>query len=138
MILDYVIVFILSMLAGGWSVAAGVLLGLDPVGVYLVTVSGSAILAVLLLIVGGRVRTWVTERYFPGADERVAGGRAAAITRRWGEPGLAIVGAAVLGPTPTLIAAVVIGVDRRRFLAWYIGGTVVSFALLTLLWTLIV
>lgn len=57
-----------------------------------------------------------------------------ALTARWGEPGLAVIGAAVLGPTATLVAAVVIGVDRRRFLTWYIAGTVVSFAALTLLW----
>lgn len=37
---------------------------------------------------------------------------------RWGLIGFATLGAALLGPTMTLLTALVLGLERRRFLRW--------------------
>lgn len=138
MALDYVLVFILSLVAGGWAIPAGLLLGLPPLAVYLIAVLGGILLAVVVLTAGERVRTWVLERLAPGTDGRAPNARAVRITARWGPAGLATLGAMVLGPTLTLLTSLVLGVDRIRFLAWYAGGTAVGFALLTPLWMLVI
>ncbi len=54
-----------------------------------------------------------------------------------GRPGLAMVGSTVLGPTLSLVSALLLGVDRRRFAWWYSAATVASFAVFTALWSAI-
>ena len=76
----------------------------------------------------------IQQRFFPDAEDKVASSRAGEIIDRWGVVGLATVAATVLGPTVTLMAALVLGVDRARFLRWYLAGTVVGFGLLTVFW----
>ncbi|MGI9621800.1 MAG: hypothetical protein ACR2PK_03105 [Acidimicrobiales bacterium] len=48
--------------------------------------------------------------------------------------GLAVIGSVVLGPTITLSAALILGVERRRFGIWYIASTTITFAILTDFW----
>ena len=48
--------------------------------------------------------------------------------------GLVVIGGLLLGPTVTLAAALVLGVERRRFAAWHVASTVVMFAVLTAFW----
>ena len=136
-ILDYFLVLVLAILAGGWSVAAGIQFGLNPWGVYIAAVVGSLAFSTVVLVVGGHARDRVVERLFPGAKERVEEGKAAELLDRWGLPGFATLGAAVLGPTVTLSAALIMGLDRRRFAMWYYIGTIVSFGLLTWFWTIV-
>lgn len=137
MALDYVLVFVLSLVAGGWSIPAGLLLGLPPLAVYLIALLGGILLAVVVLTAGERVRAWILERLAPAADRPTPDDRGARITARWGPAGLATVGATLLGPTLTLLTAVALGVDRGRFLGWYAAGTGVGFALLTPFWMLV-
>ncbi len=132
---DYVLVMILAILAGGWSLPAGIQFGLDPLGVYIAAVVGSALYAILVLTVGGRWRDVVFDRFLPDAEEKVTEGRASEILERWGVAGLAVIGSVLLGPTITLAAALVLGVERRRFAVWFIVSTVVSFAVLTVFWS---
>lgn len=131
---DYVLVVILTILAGAWSLPAGISFGLDPLGVYLAAVIGSSAYAVLVLTAGGRGRDALFDRLLPGADEKMAEGRAGEILDRWGVAGLAVIGGVVLGPTITLAAALILGVERRRFGIWYIVSAIVTFAILTVFW----
>lgn len=135
MILEYALVFVLTILAGGWSIPAGILFELNPVGVYLAAVLGSIVFTLVALSLGGRFRDHIQQRFFPDAEERVAASRAGEIIDRWGVAGLATVGGLVLGPTVTLMTALVLGIDRSKFLRWYVASTVVGFALLTVVWT---
>ncbi|MGI9645937.1 MAG: small multi-drug export protein [Ilumatobacteraceae bacterium] len=134
MFFDYVLVVILSILAGAWTIPTGITFGLNPVGVYVAAVLGAVIWTIIALALGGRGRDAVFERFLPGTDERVRESRAGYILERWGVWGLAVVGGLVLGPTVTLMAALVLGVERRRFAAWYIIATAVLFAVLTVFW----
>jgi hypothetical protein len=72
---------------------------------------------------------------FTGLGESVEQSRANDIVNRWGVVGLATIGGLVLGPTLTLGAALLLGVDLGRFAIWYSISTVVGFALLTVLWS---
>lgn len=134
MIFDYVLVVILTIFAGAWSLPAGISFGLDPLGVYLAAVIGSVTYSMLLLVVGGRASDAVFERLVPDAKEKIAEGRAARILDRWGVPGFGLVGPLVLGPTITVAAAVLLGIDRRRFATWYVLSTILGFAVLTAFW----
>ena len=134
---ELVLVFILAILAGGWSVTAGVLFGLEPISVYIAAVLGSVSFTLVVLFFGGKVRDSVSRRFFPDIDQRVADSKASEILNRWGIIGLALVGSTLLGPSITLAAALILGVDRNRFLFWYVVSTVVGFALLTLFWVLV-
>ena len=136
--LEFALVFILALLAGGWAIAAGVLFGLDPWVVYFAAVLGSVSFTLTLLFLLGRHRDRVVDRFFPDAEERVRGSRAGEIVGRWGEIGLATIGGLLLGPSLTLTAALIMGVDRRRFTIWFLISTVVGFALLTLFWVAVV
>lgn len=134
MILDYILVFILTVLAGGWSIPAGIQFGINPLGVYLAAVLGSITTSVVFLTVGGPARDWAAAKL---SSDGGGGGkidRAAGYLDRWGLPGFAIVGGTILGPTVTLASALILGLDRRRFGMWYIIGTIGGFALLTLFW----
>lgn len=135
MMLTALTLFFLAMLIGGWSIPVGIGLGLHPVVVLAVATSGAMIATWAFLFPGGRAWRTVTRRLFPNAERRVVNSRAAAIVDRWGTPGLASVGLVVLGPTITLLAALVFGVDRRRFLAWSALGTVGFFGFLTVFWS---
>lgn len=132
--LEYLLVFVLGVLSGGWAIPAGILLELDPVGVYFAALAGSLSWSLVFLWLIDRFRSRFLTRYLPDAEERVASSKAAGIMNRWGVQGLAWVGGLVLGPTLTLLAAAVLGADMRRFRLWWIVSAVVGFALLTLFW----
>ncbi len=138
MIIDYAIVVVITFFAGAWSIPIGLLLGLPPFGVYVAAVVGSLVLTGVVLVVGGNARDFVLTRWFPNLDEKVRTGRGRKILDRWGVPGLAILGGILLGPAVTLAAALVLHVPRLQFAAWYVAATVVGFAVLTLLWQLII
>jgi len=137
-ILDYAIVVVVTLFAGAWSIPLGLLLGLPSTGVYVAAVAGSLVLTGVVLIAGGNARDFVFARWLPNLDERARTGRARKILDRWGVPGLAILGGILLGPAVTLTAALVLHVPRRRFAAWYVAVTVVGFAVLTMIWQLII
>ena len=138
MILEYFLVFVLSILAGGWAIPAGLLFDLDPLGVYVAATLGSLAFTSVFVVLGGPARDRVIARLFPGAEEKVAASRAGGILDRYGVVGLAVIGSTLLGPTITLLAALIFGVDRRRFLIWYAGATIVGFALMTLFWVAVI
>ena len=134
MFIDYVITLILSLLAGAWSIPAGILFGLNPIGVFVVAALGSLAFAGVFLLVGQRTHDVLFEQVMPGAADRVSSSRAGEIVQRWGAPGLAIVGGLILGPTITLLAALVLPVDVKRFAGWYVASTIIGFGLLTAFW----
>ena len=136
MVVEYLMVVVLAVLAGGWSIPAGLLVGLDPLGVFIAAVVGSLAFAGVVLSLGGPARDRIIERFVPDAQDRIADGRAGRFLDRWGIPGLAM-GSVVLGPMLSLAAALVLGVDRGRFAMWYALSTIVGFGLLTVFWALV-
>ncbi len=137
MIFDYVLVFLLTLLAGALSIPAGLEFGLDPIGVFVAATVGSLGFMSLVLLVGKRVQHFLFTKVFKGLGGGVEQSRANEIVSRWGVVGLATIGGLVLGPTLTLGAALLLGVDLRRFAIWYALATVVGFALITVFWSVV-
>lgn len=135
MLWRYGLVFVLTFFIGGLAIGVGLLVDLSPGEAFLTAVVSSLAYMVVALYGGG----WLRDRLFGAAmsrlEERVSESRASDLLDRWGVPGLALVGSALLGPTLTLMAALVLGVDRRRFAVWYTVATLVAFAVFTLLWS---
>lgn len=135
-ILDFLLVFVLTILAGAWSTAAGVLLGINPVAVWVASTLGSISFTLVVLFAAGPWRDRLVEKYFPEREGRIEASPIGMILDRWGVPGLAL-GSIVVGPSLTLAAVLVLGVDRPRFLRWYIPITVVGFAVATAFWVIL-
>lgn len=133
MIIEYIIVFVLAMLAGMWSTAAGVFMDLEPIVVFLVATAGSLVFAAVVLVVGGYGRDRIATAYAPDADDRVAQSKMGSILDRYGVPGLAF-SSVVFGPSLTLAAVLALGIDRKRFFVWFAVVTVVAYGLATVFW----
>ena len=137
MIVEYVLVFVLTMFAGGWSIPAGVLFGLDPIGVFVAALLGSLTVTSIVLFAGGPWRDRLFVHHFPDADERVSASRVGDVLERWGIPGLAV-GSILFGPALTLAAVLVLGIDRSRFFGWYVGVTTIGLLALTAFWAFVI
>ena len=135
-ILEYVIVFILAMLAGLWATAAGVFMELDPLLVFLVATAGAIILSVVVLFVGGSWRDRLAAKYVPDIDEGVAESKMGTVLDRFGVPGMALA-SPIVGPSLTLVGVLVLGVDRKRFFLWYAPITIVVYGLATAFWVFV-
>jgi hypothetical protein len=136
MFIEYLIVFVVAMLAGMWSTAAGVFMDLDPLAVFLVATAGSLVFATVILIVGGSGRDRLVATYAPDVDEGVTGSRMGSILDRYGVPGIAFA-SIIFGPGLTLAAVLVLGIDRKQFFLWYAAITVIAYALATGFWVLV-
>jgi hypothetical protein len=134
MIFDYVLLVVLTLFAGAWAIPAGLQFGLNAAGVYLATALGSLLYMVAVLLAGSRAHGVLFARLWPDTGDRMEDTRARSILDRWGVPGLAAVGSVVIGPTLTLIAALLLDVDLRRFAVWYSASTVVIYGVFTVFW----
>lgn len=136
MIFEYFLVGILAFFAGGWAIPAGLSFDLPASGVWAATMLGSTAGLVVMAYLAGRSRDALL------GDRRVAEGpapnaRAQQLFERWGVVGLALVGTVLAGPTVTTIAALALGVDRRRFIVWSIVATATLTTVLTVAWSAI-
>ncbi len=134
---DYVLLFIVAGFAGGWAIPVGITFGMEPTAVLIACWLGTIVITVVWLELGDRGRAKLVERLGPDAEQRILEGRAARIVDRWGVVGLATAGLLVLGPTITMLAVLVLGVDRRRFLVWSSVSTLLMFAALTAFWSFV-
>lgn len=134
MIFDYALLVILTLFAGAWAIPAGLQFGLDPTGVYLATALGNLLYMAAVLLAGRRFHDVLFARLWPDGNGRDKSARARSILDKWGVPGLAAVGSVIIGPTLTLIAAMLLDVDLRRFAIWYSASTIVIYGAFTVFW----
>ena len=126
---------LLGVLIGGavpWLEAvtvipAGILLGLPPVAVVAAAVVGNLSTVALAAFGGERVRTWLLarRRRRAGAEGEGRGSRAERAMRRFGLPGLAILGPLGLGTQLAAALGVSLGLDGRRVFLWVGAATIV-------------
>lgn len=133
MFVEYLIVFILAILAGLWATAAGVFMELDPWLVFLVATVGSLVFTSVVLFAGGPVRDRIVAKSLGDMDDRIAASSMGATFERYGVPGFSIA-SIVFGPGLSLAGVLILGIDRKRFLAWYAPITVIGYGLATLFW----
>lgn len=124
--MDYVLVFILAFLAGGWAVTSGILFDLSPVGVWFAASLGSLSFLALALTAGGRLRALIVPRISGESGEQQIRDKAGAMVDRWGTAGFGLIGPVIIGPTLSIVGALALGLDRRKFALMFAIGTVVG------------
>ncbi|MGI9622854.1 MAG: hypothetical protein ACR2PK_08465 [Acidimicrobiales bacterium] len=127
---EFVVVFVVACLLGGWSIPLGLLLGLDAATTYAAALLGTVAVTAVVLKAGAKLGPLMS-RMVPAVDRRLQGGRLGRLVGRWGVPAIAV-GSIVTGPTVALATALVLEVPRLRFAGWYIATTAALFAVLTL------
>lgn len=135
-LLDFIFVFAVTILAGGWATGVGVALGVSPLVVWAASTIGSIAFTVAVLFWLGPWRDRAIDRWFPNAERQLAASNAGRLVDRWGAGGLAV-GSIAIGPSMTLVGVLLLGVDRVRFLTWYVPLTVVGFGVMTAFWVAI-
>lgn len=104
-------------------IPAGVIAGLSPLPTTLVALAGNLSTAVLVVVAGERMLSpWRRRR---SRRERPAGprsGRARALLRRWGVPGLALLAPLTTGTHLATLAALATGAEPRTVLRWMAAG----------------
>ncbi len=81
--MEYVLVFILAFLAGGWAVSSGILFDLNPVGVWISASLGSMAFLAIALTAGGRVRDLLVRRLGGESAEQQIREKAGPMVERW-------------------------------------------------------
>lgn len=133
-VLDVLAVAAGAALIGGWVIPIGLLLDLGPTSTLVAAYVGAMTMTTVTVLLGGRIRDWLLGRLGPDGEERVREGRAKQLLDRWGVVGLASFGMIVLGPTVTVLAVLLLGVPRGKFLVWAAVSTLVFFVGLTIFW----
>jgi hypothetical protein len=129
---EYVLVFILAFLAGGWAVSSGILFDLNPVGVWIAASLGSMAFLGVALTAGGKLRDLLVRRLGGESGEQKIREKVGPMVDRWGTAGFGLIGPLVVGPSLSILGALVVGLDRRRFAIMFTIGTVVGFGVLAL------
>ncbi|MCC5948456.1 MAG: small multi-drug export protein, partial [Nitriliruptoraceae bacterium] len=100
----------------------GILAGLPPLAVVVAGVTGNLATVWLAVVFGERLTRWWARRRGRDADgPSRRSQRAERVVRRWGMPGLAVLGPIGLGTQLSGVVAIALGVARTTTL-WWIGG----------------
>lgn len=107
-------------------IPAGIIAGLDPVLVVLAGLTGNLLTVALAAFYGERIRQWWQRRRPQPSKSapRRRSQRATRIFRRWGMPGLALLGPIGLGTQLSAVLGVALGVSALRTFLWIGAGTV--------------
>jgi hypothetical protein len=113
-----------------WSaIPAGLALGLPPVVVILVVISSYVTACALVIFVGGRIRTWIQNRWKGASlDEN---SRLLRSWERWGVVGFGLLAPMTLGAQLGAIIGLTLNAEPRRLFLWLSLGAVVWAVLLT-------
>lgn len=108
-------------------VPVGIVAGLSPVAVVVVAAAGNVASLVPVVLAGDRLRAWWRRRRRQPAEAATDHGRSARarrLTRRYGLPGVALLGPLLTGIHVAALAALAGGADRRATLVWASLGVV--------------
>ncbi|MFP4235658.1 MAG: small multi-drug export protein, partial [Nitriliruptoraceae bacterium] len=101
-------------------IPAAIVAGLSPVPVLLLAVAGNLTTVALVVVAGDRLAAWWRARRqrpragSPASSERPRTVRARQLARRWGVPGLGLLGPLTTGSHLAAVAALATGAGQRR------------------------
>jgi uncharacterized membrane protein len=131
-VVAWLLVFFSSFVVGGWSIPLGFSFGLGSLEVYLLACLGSFVGMTVLVLASGWLRRHVD---LPTPDPT---SRVALMARRYGAPGLGIVGPIFPGVTVAMLLGLALDLDRRSLVAWMSVGVAVMFAIYVVVLTLLI
>ena len=132
----YLVVFLVAMVSGGFSIPAGFLLSLSPLETYLCSVAGAITAVALVLSAGERIRSKLTDRR--GGQRSRGESQVRRLVDRHGPWALGLVGPIFPGVTASTVGGLAIGMERATLLKWLSLGTLLLYAVYTVgLWALV-
>jgi len=116
-------------------IPAGLIFGLPPVAVVLLAVLGNLITVAAAAYFGADLRRRIKESQIRRGKTKPSkrDGRALNVARRWGLPGLAILGPLGIGTQLAAVAAIGLGFSARRTFLWVGAATIGWSAVITVL-----
>ncbi|MEX2533518.1 MAG: small multi-drug export protein [Nitriliruptoraceae bacterium] len=116
-------------------IPAGLLFGLPPIAVVVLAVVGNLITVAIATYFGAEIRRRVQLRRQQRGETHVSkrDGRAVNVARRFGLPGLAILGPLGIGTQLAAIAAIGLGFSAKRTFVWIGAATIGWSAVITVL-----
>jgi len=117
------------------AVPMGLIFGLHPLLVAAIAIPCSIAGASIVILIVNPLRNWVRRHY----SERNRRGQVRTIFkvwRRFGIPGLGILGPLLVGPPPTVAIGLLLGADTRSLILWTSAGIVTWTAFMEILWWL--
>ncbi len=117
---QFLIVFATGLLGIWKAVPVGFALGLDPVWIYLFTVLGAIVAALIIFFFGDAVRKFLQKRKKSEKKET----RARHLFNKYGTAGLGFLGCVIMGPNMTLVIGLILVRSPRKLLWFTIAGIV--------------
>ena len=115
-------VFGLAVLEIWAAVPAGIALGMPPLVVWLLTVSGSVLGVAVVGFGGGALRGWLARRRGDAILSRSP--RLHGVWLRYGVPGWGLVSPLVMAPAMGTAVGLLLGAPKRRLMLWMTAGVV--------------
>ncbi|QPC84698.1 small multi-drug export protein [Phototrophicus methaneseepsis] len=114
-----------------WSaIPAGIALGLPPLVVMLVVIASYVTACALVLFVGGRLRTWIQNRWNITALNENS--RIYRIWERWGVIGFSLLAPMTLGAQVSALLGLTLNAEPRKLFLWLTIGAIVWAVVLTI------
>ncbi|WP_100404936.1 small multi-drug export protein [Bacillus solitudinis] len=131
LLLAYIVVFLLAATPFFEVVAIipiGALAGLNTFLVVLIGLCGNIVTVILVIILMEKIKKWIERRRDNKNDETKKdkrGARAEKIWRKYGLPGLAILGPILVGSHLAAFLSMTFGGQKKRVAIWMIGSLTV-------------
>ena len=122
-LIQVLVVFTLSILELWLAIPAGLVMGLNPVAIALMSILGAICGALIMARMGERLRSWLSEKY--GWD--ILKNRQGVIHRIWlkyGVIGLGLLSPFITGAPLGTALGIALGASRKRLLLWVSIGVV--------------
>jgi len=105
-------------------IPAGILAGAPAFAVLISGVLGNLFTVWLAAVFGEQIRNWWLARRKKRCESKPRNPRVDRVMKKWGMPGLALLGPLGLGTQISALAAVAVGIGWRRTVLWVGLGTV--------------
>lgn len=130
LIIAYAIVFLLSalpLLEAFFVVPVGILGGMNFLMTSIVGITGNLVTLLILIVMMGRVKTWYLNRKVRKGKERSKRTeRAENIFKKYGTPGLGLIGPFILGSHFAALTIVILGGPQKATFWWVALSVVIS------------
>lgn len=117
----YFLVFLTGLLGIWKAVPVGFVFGLHPFSVWLFTVLGASLAALVIYFFGNKIRSYIDKRRKPARSQKKQL-KVKRLFDKYGPAGLGFLGCLLLGPNMTLLLGLVIVKEPRKLLVWTLAG----------------
>ena len=123
------VVVLVATVSGALAIPLGIVLGLHPLTVYVLTVATATAAAWALLLGGHRLRIALANRLGHGEHTET---RTRRLLERYGSVGLGLIGPLFPGVVTTSISGVAVGIESKHLGAWLTVGIAAWFGIYTI------